>query len=161
MWPNVGAPRTMAAVIPWTWVGPGSHPGSSTVQNASSSTPAGSITTTATSTIRSRDADFLPHLDNFRSGMGFQIGIRLIQAVCPPGPITAVSVEGTHMRKSTLLKSLLAGIASLLLVCLPVPAFAQHGGGHGGGGGGSHGGGGGGYHGGGGGGYHGGGYSGE
>src|ERR1017187_5294480 len=57
MWPNVGAPRTMAAVIPWTWVGPGSHPGSSTVQNASSSTPAGSITPTATSTIRSRDAE--------------------------------------------------------------------------------------------------------
>src|ERR1035437_8962048 len=57
MWPNVGAPRTMAAVIQWTWVGPGSHPGSSTVQNASSSTPAGSITTTATSTIRSRDAE--------------------------------------------------------------------------------------------------------
>lgn len=75
------------------------------------------------------------------------------------------------MRKSTLLNALLAGIASVSLVCVTAPAFAQHGGGgHGGGGGGSHGGGGGfhggggsfgGYHGGGSyGGYHGGGYSG-
>src|ERR1019366_1593027 len=106
----------------------------------------------------SRDADFLPHLDNFRSGIGVQKVIGLMQAVCPPGPIPAVSVEGTHMRKSSLLKSLPAGLASFVLVCLPVPAFAQHGGGHGGGGGGSHGGGGGGYQGGGGGGWHGGGH---
>ncbi len=39
------------------------------------------------------------------------------------------------MRKSTLLKALLAGIASLILVCTATPALAQHGGGHGGGGG--------------------------
>jgi len=73
-------------------------------------------------------------------------------------------VEGTDMRKSTFLNALLAGIASVALVCAPTTAFAQHGGGgHGGGGGGGGGfhGGGGGFHGGGGsygGGYHGGGY---
>ena len=64
------------------------------------------------------------------------------------------------MKKSTLLKTLLVGIASLALVCLPIPAMAQHGGHGGGGGGGGHvgGGGGGGFHGGGSsGGYHGGG----
>src|ERR1700692_3019261 len=49
------------------------------------------------------------------------------------------------MRKSTFLKTLLAGITSLTLVCAAMPAFAQHGGhGGGGGGGGFHGGGGGG-----------------
>jgi len=48
------------------------------------------------------------------------------------------------MTKSTLLKTLLAGIASFILVCAPIPALAQHGGhaGGGGGGGGFHGGGG-------------------
>src|ERR1700721_127638 len=64
------------------------------------------------------------------------------------------------MTKSTLVRTVLAGIASLSLVCLSAPAFAQHGGGHGGGasGGGFRGGGS--VHGGGsyGGGYHGGGY---
>src|SRR5260370_13199703 len=67
------------------------------------------------------------------------------------------------MTKSTLLKTPLAGIASFILFCAPMPALAQHGGhaGGGGGGGGFHGGGGGGgFHGGGGGGLHGGGYSG-
>jgi hypothetical protein len=60
------------------------------------------------------------------------------------------------MRKNTLLKVLLAGFASLTLICAPQSLFAQHGSGgggsHGGSGGGSHGGGGGGFHGGGGGG---------
>ena len=64
------------------------------------------------------------------------------------------------MKKSTSLQALLSGIVSLGLVCLSAPAFAQHGGGHsgGGGGGGSHAGAGGGFHGSGGsfGGYHGG-----
>src|SRR5215472_6273461 len=64
--------------------------------------------------------------------------------------------RGTNMRKSTLLKALLSGIASTALLCATTPALAQHGGGHGGGGGGFHGGGGGGFHGGYGGGYHGG-----
>jgi hypothetical protein len=63
------------------------------------------------------------------------------------------------MRKSTFLKTLLAGITSLTLVCAAMPAFAQHGGHGGGSGGGGFHGGGGGFHGGGsyGGGYHGGG----
>lgn len=63
------------------------------------------------------------------------------------------------MTHPTLSKTLLALMASLVLVCLPTAVFAQHGGGHsGGGGGGSHGAGGGGFHGGGGGGgFHGGG----
>src|SRR6516162_9399169 len=53
--------------------------------------------------------------------------------------------RGTKMRKSTLLKALLAGIASTALLTATTPAFAQRGGGHGGGGfGGFHGGGGGG-----------------
>lgn len=65
------------------------------------------------------------------------------------------------MKKSTSLQAILSGTISLGLVCLSVPAFAQHGGGHsGGGGGGSHAGAGGGFHGGSFGGYHGGGYSG-
>ena len=73
------------------------------------------------------------------------------------------------MRKSTWLNALLVGVASAALVCLPTRSYAQHGGGHGGGGGGFHGGGGGGFHGGGGGfhggggfggGFHGGGYGG-
>jgi hypothetical protein len=67
------------------------------------------------------------------------------------------------MNRSTLLKALLSGTTSLALVFLSAPAFAQHGGGHsGGGGGGSRaGGGGGGFHGGGSyGGHHGGGYTG-
>src|SRR5215813_12233677 len=69
---------------------------------------------------------------------------------------------GNQMRKSTLLKALLAVTAPVTLI--GATAFAQHGGGHGGGGGGFHGGGGG-FHGGGGGfhgggGYHGGGYGG-
>jgi len=45
------------------------------------------------------------------------------------------------MNKSTVLKSLLSGITSLVLIC--TPAVAQHGGGHAGGGGGTHAGGGG------------------
>lgn len=54
------------------------------------------------------------------------------------------------MQNSTWSNALLAALASLALVCTPIPALAQHGGGHGGGGGGSHGGGfsGGGFHGG-------------
>jgi len=71
------------------------------------------------------------------------------------------------MSTPTLVKALLAGLASVTFVCFSTPAFAQHGGGHaGGGGGGFHGGGGGsaggGSHGGGysGGGYHGGSYGG-
>ena len=65
------------------------------------------------------------------------------------------------MQNSTWSNALLAALASLALVCTPVPALAQHGGGHGGGGGGFHGGGfsGGGFHGGSGG-FHGGGFSG-
>jgi len=62
------------------------------------------------------------------------------------------------MSTPTLLKTLLAALASVTLVCFSTPALAQHGGGHaGGGGGGSHGGGGG-FSGGGHGGYSGGGY---
>jgi len=57
------------------------------------------------------------------------------------------------MKKSTLFQALLPGIVSFGLVCFSAPAFAQHGGGHAGGGGGSHSGGGGGFHGGGGGSY--------
>ena len=70
-------------------------------------------------------------------------------------------VEETSMQNSTWSNALLAALASLALVCTPVPALAQHGGGHGGGGGGFHGGGfsGGGFHGGSGG-FHGGGFSG-
>jgi hypothetical protein len=65
------------------------------------------------------------------------------------------------MKKSTLFHALLPGIVSFGLVCFSAPAFAQHGGGHAGGGGGSHSGGGGGFHGGGSyGGFHGGSYSG-
>ena len=65
------------------------------------------------------------------------------------------------MQNSTWSNALLAALASLALVCTPIPALAQHGGGHGGGGGGFHGGGfsGGGFHGGSGG-FHGGGFSG-
>jgi hypothetical protein len=65
------------------------------------------------------------------------------------------------MQNSTWRNALLAALASLALVCTPIPALAQHGGGHAGGGGGSHGGGfsGGGFHGGSGG-FHGGGFSG-
>ena len=47
------------------------------------------------------------------------------------------------MSRSGLRKSLLVVVASLALVLIPYPAFAQHGGGHAGGGGGMHGGGGG------------------
>src|ERR1035438_2667153 len=39
--------------MPWTWVGPGSRPGSTSVQKVSTSSPAGERITTATSTIRS------------------------------------------------------------------------------------------------------------
>jgi len=52
------------------------------------------------------------------------------------------------MNRSSLLKALLLGTTFLGLVFLSASAFAQHGGGHSGGGGGSHAGGGGGYHGG-------------
>src|SRR5215472_16797344 len=56
-----------------------------------------------------------------------------------------------EMREFTSLKDLLAGIACITLVCATLPAFAQHSGGHGGGGhGGFHAGDGGGFHGGGG-----------
>ena len=69
------------------------------------------------------------------------------------------------MRKPTFSNAVLTTVASITLICAPIPALAQHGGGgHGGGGGGSHGGGfsgGGGFHGGGSsGGYHGGSYGG-
>ena len=62
------------------------------------------------------------------------------------------------MNRSTLLQALLSGTTSLALVFFCAPAFAQHGGGHSGGGGGTHAGTGGGFHGGGGsyGGFHGG-----
>src|ERR1700676_4860286 len=43
----------MAGVMPWMWVGPGSRSGSTRVQNAPTSAPARSRTTTPTSTIRS------------------------------------------------------------------------------------------------------------
>lgn len=53
------------------------------------------------------------------------------------------------MMRPTASKFIFTGIAAIALACAPNPMFAQHGGGHGGGGGGSHGGGGGGFHGGG------------
>jgi hypothetical protein len=53
-----------------------------------------------------------------------------------------ISGGGAEMTTPTLLKAVLAGIASLTLVCASTPALAQHGGGgHGGGGGGARGGG--------------------
>ena len=76
-----------------------------------------------------------------------------ITVECTAGSKAAPSllVEVIEMRKSPFYKMLLASFAFVALACAPEPAFAQHGGGHGGGGsGGSHGGGGGGFHGGGG-----------
>src|ERR1035438_305996 len=96
-------------------------------------------------------------MDNFVDGSTSLTGIGLLSRSGVLSWAThRLCMEGTEMRKNTLLKVLLAGFASLTLICAPQSLFAQHGSGgggsHGGSGGGSHGGGGGGFQGGGGGG---------
>ncbi len=83
------------------------------------------------------------HWDNLGMGNRTPTRIGLPHRVCGPLGLRHLLAEGTEMRKTTLLKVLLAGIASIGLMSIPQMALAQHGGGsHGGGGSGSHGGGG-------------------
>src|SRR5580704_3841420 len=67
-----------------------------------------------------------------------------------PGPAARNDPEVTEMSRPAFFNLFLTCIAAIVFFLAPNPVFAQHGGGHGGGGGGFHGGGGGGTHGGGG-----------